>query len=122
MTDSLSSSPTSGLESSSSGSVAAGITLSEELSNAEMLPESLRKKLHAIKTPWYEVASAVRYIGSPGEIASYKVVAITSNASQVFALSAIQEVKVFAGESETAISQRLKNANWNIEMVYEKFA
>jgi hypothetical protein len=122
LTDSLSSSAAPGLGSGSGGSAPAGITLSEELSSAEMLPERLRKKLHAIKTPWHEVASAVRYSGSPGENASYKVVAITSNASQVFALSAIQEVTVFVGESESAISQRLKNANWNIEMVYEKFA
>jgi len=122
LTDSIASSSPAMSGGSSSGSAIAGIELSEALSSAEMLPETIRKKLYAIKTPWHEVASAVRYMGGPGDKASYQVSAITVNASQVFALKATQEIDVFAGESETAASKRLNLSTWNVEMVYEKFA
>jgi hypothetical protein len=99
-----------------------GLELSSELSHASVLPESLRKKLVAIKTPWYQHSSIYSNNGGPGGVHKYVVHAITANATQIFALHAIQQIQVFVGESESQSAQRLNTAPWSVEMVYEKFA
>jgi hypothetical protein len=99
-----------------------GIELSEKLSSASILPESLRKKLIAVKSPWHEHSSVYSNNSGPGGVFNYVVHAFTANATQVFALQAIQQIQVFVGESEEQSAQRLNSAPWSVEMVYEKFA
>jgi hypothetical protein len=107
---------------SNSSSGIAGITLSDKLQNANVLPENIRKKLMAIKSPWYEDSHIYSRNTGAGGFMNYRVDAIVVNSTQVFAVKAIQQIDLFAGESESAATKRINTAPWNVEMVYEKFA
>lgn len=100
----------------------AGIKLSAELSHAEVLPESLRRRLVAIKSPKHQESHIYSSGGEPGSTFDHRVDAIVVNSTQIFALKASQQIDCFAGESQTAARQRLSMSPWTVEMVYEKFA
>lgn len=99
-----------------------GIELSRALSNANVLPESLRKKLFSIKTPRHEDSHIYSYYGGVGEKFNHRVDAITVNSTSIFAIKAVQEVQNYAGESVEATKKRLSASPWSVEMVYERFA
>lgn len=111
-----------GKSSDQSSSSIAGIKLSNKLQQASVLPENIRKKLMAVKSPWHEEAHVYSRNTGEGGYMNYRVDAIVVNATQVFAVKAIQQIDLLPGESENAALKRINTALWNIEMVYEKFA
>lgn len=122
ITDNLKSDLASKTPSSAASNSASGITLSDKLKNAEVLPESLRKKLNAIKSPKHENSNIYSFGGGPGSKFNHRVDAIVVNATQIFAVKAVQEIEHYSGESEAAARQRLSLSPWSVEMIYEKFA
>jgi hypothetical protein len=118
MTTDLVGEATNGVNANSS----AAIELSPALNAASVLPENIRKKLMAIKSPVHEISHVYSYNSGAGGIMNYRVDALVVNKTQIFAVKAKQEIHLYAGESESSAASRLNSAPWNLEMIYEKFA